>query len=423
VDLKPVAARQPIFDTHQRVFGYELLFRSGFENCFIFPDGDVATSRVLDSFMIEGLEALWRPQKAFINFTRNALLNGLANLLPSKTLTVEILEDIEPDPPMIETCLKLKRQGYQIALDDLTTLEKRKPFLELADIVKVDFALTDEAQQQEMARRLRVRGVKLLAEKVETRDQFEKAAGWGYHYFQGFFFCQPQIISAREIPAFKAAYLQLLHAVHRKELNFGEIERILRRELSLSYRLLRYLNSPLFGLRGEVRSLRHALALLGEQHIKRWAALFSTMMLASDKPPELLVTSLMRARFCELLAGPLAGKTEPADFFLLGLFSLIDALLGRPMKDILEGIPLAAEIKVSLLGGHNLHREVYECVLAVERADWNTLTQRAGKLGLQDEFVAGCYLQSVAWANEVVGQQTTRSASARAQGTRPLQRA
>jgi c-di-GMP-related signal transduction protein len=423
VDLKPVAARQPIFDVHQRVFGYELLFRSGFENCFVFPDGDVATSRVLDSFMIEGLEALWRPQKAFINFTRNALLNGLANLLPSKTLTIEILEDIEPDPPVVEACLTLKQEGYQIALDDVTSLEKRKPLLELADIVKVDFALTGEAEQQEIARRLRVRGVKLLAEKVETRDQFEKAAGWGYHYFQGFFFCQPQIISAREIPAFKTAYLQLLHAVQRKELNFGEIERILRRELSLSYRLLRYLNSPLFGLRGEVRSLRHALSMLGEQHVRRWATLFSTMMLASDKLPELLVTSLARARFCELLADPLAGKAEPADFFLLGLFSLIDAILGRPMKDILEGIPLAAEIKVSLLGFHNLHREVYECVLAVERADWTALSQRASKLGLQDEFVADCYLQSVAWANEVVGHQTTRSASTRPQGARPLQRA
>jgi len=422
VDLKPVAARQPIFDAHQQVFGYELLFRSGFENCFIFPDGDVATSRVLDSFMIEGLEALWRPQKAFINFTRNALLNGFANLLPSQTLTVEILEEIEPDPPVIEACLKLKQQGYQIALDDVTTLEKRQPLLELADIVKVDFALTDDGQQQEIARRLRMTGVKLLAEKVETRDQFEKAAGWGYHYFQGFFFCQPQIISAREIPAFKTAYLQLLHAVHRPELNFGEIERILRRELSLSYRLLRYLNSPLFGLRGEVRSLRHALSMLGEQHVKRWAALFSTMMLASDKPPELLVISLTRACLCELLARPLAGETDSADFFLLGLFSLIDALLGRPMEDILEGIPLAAGIKVSLLGGNNLYREVYECVLAVERADWNALTQRTGKLGLQDQFVAGCYLQSVAWANEVFGQQAARSASARPQGARPLQK-
>ena len=421
MDLKPVAARQPIFNAQQRVFGYELLFRSGFENCFVFPDGDMATSRVLDSFMIEGLEALWRPQKAFINFTRNALLNGLANLLPSQTLTVEILEEVEPDPPVIEACLKLKQQGYQIALDDVISLDERQPFLELADIIKVDFSLTDEAQQRKMARRLRARGVKLLAEKVETRDQFEKAAAWGYHYFQGFFFCQPQIISAREMPAFKTAYLQLLHAVHRPELDFGEIERILRHELSLSYRMLRYLNSPLFGLRGEVRSLRHALSLLGEQHIRRWAALLSTIMLASDKPPELLVTSLTRARFCELLAGPLGEKAEPADFFLLGLFSLIDAILGRPMKDVLEGIPLAAAIKTGLLGGPNLHRDVYECVLAVEKADWNTLTQRAGELGLPDAFVADCYLRSVEWANEV-GRQTASTESARPQSTRPLQR-
>jgi c-di-GMP-related signal transduction protein len=411
VETKPIAARQPIFDTHQRVFGYELLFRSGFENCFTFSDGDVATSRVLDSFMLQGLETLWHHQRAFINFTSNALLNGLATLLPVETLTVEILENVEPDLPVVAACLKLKNLGYKIALDDVTSLERQKPLLELADIIKVDFSLTDEGQQREIARRLGRRGVKLLAEKVETSEQFKQAASWGYHYFQGFFFCKPQVISARDIPAFKATYLRLLQAVNRPELDFREVERVLRSELSLSYRLLRYLNSPLFGLHGEIRSLRQAISLLGEQYIKRWGAMLSTMMLASDKPAELLITSLTRAQFCELLSASLARNSDPADFFLLGLFSLIDTILDRPMEEILRGVDLAAEIKVSLLGGHNLHREVYECVLAVERADWSALTQRVGKLGLQDQFVAGCYLQSVEWANEVFGQTGSASVS------------
>ena len=422
MDTKPIAARQPIFDARQRAFGYELLFRSGFENCFTFPDGDAATSRVLDSFMLQGLETLWQRQRAFINFTGNALLNGLATLLPVETLTVEILETVEPNPSVVAACLKLKKLGYQIALDDVTSLERQKPLLDLADVVKVDFSLTDAGQQREIARRLARRGVKLLAEKVENSEQFKQAASWGYHYFQGFFFCKPQVISARDIPAFKASYLQLLQAVHRPELDFREIERVLRHELSLSYRLLRYLNSPLFGLHGEIRSIRQAISLLGEQYIKRWAALLSTMMLASDKPAELLITSLTRARFCELLSTPLARRNDPADFFMTGLFSLIDTILDRPMEEILRGIDLAAEIKAALSGGHNLHRDVYECVLAVERADWAALTQRAGKLGLPDEFVASCYLQSVEWANELFGQHATNSAFPEPQETRQLQR-
>jgi len=423
VDTKPIAARQPIFDARQRVFGYELLFRSGFENCFSGSDGDVATSRVLDSFMLQSLETLWRRERAFINFTSNALLNGLATLLPARTLTVEILENVEPDPPTVAACLKLRKLGYQIALDDVTSLEKQKPLLDLADFVKVDFSLTDEKQQREIAHRLGQRQVKLIAEKVETGEQFKRATSWGYHYFQGFFFCQPQVISARDIPAFKASYLQLLQAVHRPELDFKEIEQALRHDVALSYRLLRYLNSPLFGFRAEIRSLRQAISLLGEQCIRRWVGLISTMMLASDKPQELLVTSLTRARFCELLSAPLSGRDEVPDFFLMGLFSLIDAMLDRPMEEVLQGIDLAPEIKAGLLGGRNLHRQVYEFVLALERADWNRLTECAVSLGLQDQFVAGCYLLSIEWANEVLNQQAPKLSSTDQQSTRSLQRA
>ncbi len=423
MDAKAVAARQPIFDAHQRVFGYELLFRSGFENCFTFPDGDPTPSRVLDPFMLQSLETLSHHQRAFINFTGSALLNGLATLLPAETLTVEILENPEPDPQVVAACLKLKQLGYHIALDGVTSLERQKPLLDLANIVKVDFSLTDAGQQREIARCLGERRVKLVAAKVETSEQFKQAASWGYDYFQGFFFRQPQVISAREIPAFKATYLQLLQAVHRPELDFREIEGVLRHDVALSYHLLRYLNSPRFGFCGEIRSLRQAISLIGEQYVRRWAILLSTMMLAGDKPEEVLITSLTRARFCELLSAPLAGRDEPADFFLMGLFSLIDTILDRPMEEVLQGIDLAADIKGALLGRHNsLHRDVYEIVLALERADWNALAECAGKLVLEESFVADCYLQSLQWADEIFGEKTTKQGSTGPQGTRPLQR-
>jgi len=419
VDTRPIAARQPIFDAHERVFGYELLFRSGFENCFTGTNGDLATSRVLDALMLENLETLWHRERAFINFTSNALLNGLATLLPPRTLTVEILENVKPDPPVVAACLKLRKLGYQIALDDVTSLGRQEAFLDLANFVKVDFSLTDDKRQREIAHRLRQRNVKLMAEKVQTSEQFKQAASWGYHYFQGFFFCEPQVISAREIPAFKVSYLQLLQAVYRSALDFREIERTLRQDVALSYRLLRYLNSPLFGFRAEIRSLRQAISLLGEQCLRRWVVLLSTMMLASDKPEELLVTSLTRARFCELLSARLAGRDDVADFFLVGLFSLIDTMLDRPMEEVLQGIDLASEIKVALLGGHNLHRQIYQCVLALEQADWKTLAERSGNLGLNDQFVARCYLQAIEWANEVLSQQAPSTPSTGQPSTLP----
>ena len=422
MDGKAIAARQPVFDAHQRVLGYELRFRSGFENCLTLSESDVHPSLVLDSLMRQRLETLLHRQRAFISFTGTALVSDLATLLPAEALTVEILDNVEPVPPVIAACLKLKKLGYQIALDGVASLEGQKPLLDLANIVTVNFSLTDTGQQRDIARRLGLRRVKLLAEKVDTSEQFKQAASWGYHYFQGFFFCKPQLASAREIPAFKTTYLQLLQAVHRPELDFREIERLLRHDVSLSYRLLRYLNSPRFGFRGEIRSHRQAISLLGEQYVRRWAVLLSTVMLASDKPEELLITSLTRARLCELLAVPLSGRDEPAEFFLMGLFSLIDTMLDRPMEEVLQGIDLAADIKLALLGRHNLHRDVYECVLALERADWDALAQSADKLVLEEGFVAACYLQAVDWANEVFGEKATKPASTDPQGVRSLQK-
>jgi len=400
VESKPVAARQPIFDSQQRVFAYELLFRSSLDNFFAFPDGDQATSRVMDSVLSLGLDHLLGGRAAFINFTRQALLKDLATLFPTDGLTVEVLESVEPDEEVLAACRRLKEMGYQLALDDIISVEVPNPLLSLSDIVKVDFILTSDYQKAEIPRKLRPRGVKLLAEKVETREEFDRAVAWGYEYFQGFFLCSPQIIAAREIPAFKLNQLQLLKVLHGRELDFDEIERVLSRDLSFSYRLLRYINSALFGLRSQVRSIRHALSLLGEIMIKRWVAMVVLAAIASDKPAELLRVALLRARFCELLSAPLAPHEQQGDFFLLGLFSVIDACLNQPMEAVAADLPLAPEIKNGLLGADNLHGRLFRCVSAFERANWAALTTVANSLKLTAEFVSECYRQSVEWVNE-----------------------
>lgn len=399
-EAKPVAARQPIFDSEQRVFAYELLFRSSRDNYYAFPDGDQATSRVMDSVLSLGLDRLLGGRAAFINFTRETLINELARLIPAERLTIEVLETVPMDEKVVATCRRLKQLGYQLALDDIISIEADHPLLSLVDIVKVDFCRASECQKAEIPRQLRPRGVKLLAEKVEQREEFDRAVAWGYHYFQGFFFCRPQIIAACDIPAFKLNQLQLLKVLHTTELDFDEIERILSRDLSFSYRLMRYLNSALFGLRNEIHSIRHALALLGEILIKRWVAMVVLAAIASDKPAELLRVALLRARFCELLSWPLVPRKEQGDFFLLGLFSVIDACLNQPMKVVAADLPLAPEVKDGLLGGDNLHGRVFRCVSAFERADWAAVTTLADCLKLSAEFIGESYLHSVEWVNE-----------------------
>ena len=400
VKAKPVAARQPIFDSRLRVFAYELLFRSSLDNFFAFPDGDQATSRVMDCVLSLGLDRLLAGHPAFINFTRETLIEDLATLLPAKHLTIEVLESVKPDLEVLQACRHLKQLGYQLALDDVASLDFDNPLLGIADIVKIDFSLASESQKAGIPRQLRGRGIKLVAEKVEERQEFDRAVAWGYDYFQGFFFCSPQMISARDIPAFKLNQLQLLKVLRRTELDYDEIEHILSRDLSFSYRLLRYLNSALFGLRSEVRSIRHALSMLGEILIKRWVAMVVLAAIASDKPAELLRVALLRARFCELLSAPLVPRDEQGDFFLLGLFSVVDACLNQPMKVVAADLPLTPEVKDGLLGAGNVHGRVFQCVSAFERADWAAVAGLAGSLNLTAEFVGESYLQSLEWASE-----------------------
>src|SRR5581483_900929 len=319
-------ARQPIFDPHLKVFGYELLFRSSTENFCPAGDWDKASGSVIDSFLL-GLNVLTEGGRAFINFTNNALLDGFASMLPKENVVVEVLESVKPDPEILAACTKLKGLGYTIALDDVTSLEERGPLLKLADFVKVDFAAITWREKGQIAKQLRGTGIQALAEKVETAEDFQQAKDLGYGLFQGYFFLKRQVFSARDIPAFRPNYLRILQAVHRPELNFAELEGILKREVSLSYRLLRYLNSPCCGLRHEITSLRHALSMLGENEIRRWVSLVVVAGIGTEKQAEIISMSIIRARFCELIAERLARQAGPTDCFLMGLLSLLDAIL------------------------------------------------------------------------------------------------
>ena len=396
-------ARQPIFDTSEKVFGYELLFRHGLENYFHSSDVDAASRSTVDSSLLMGLDLLCDRHRAFVNCTRDVLLKGYVTLLPPHQTVVEILESVPPDAAVISACQRLKEAGYMIALDDFLPEDPRQPLTDLADIIKVDLRCTPPEQRAAMVRQYGPWRCRMLAEKVETREEFLSARNQGFVYFQGYFFRQPEIMTTREIPGNRINYVRLLQVVSHAELDLFEVEKIIKVEASVCYRLLRYLNSPLFGMAREVHSVRHALSIMGEREVRRWVRLVATIGAAQDKSTELVFTALVRARFCELLAPHVAHGES--DLFFLGLLSLMDVILEAPMEALLDKLPLDRETTEVLLGRENRLRPIYQLMLAQESGEWESSSQLARQLHLDDGAVGEYYWQAMQWAREVSGGQ------------------
>jgi c-di-GMP-related signal transduction protein len=415
-------ARQPIFTNKELVYGYELLFRSSLANVFDAVDGEAASRAVADHLMTLG-KALTDNRFAFINCPPEFLVKDYAMLLPRTNTVVEVLETVEPSPDVIAACRRLKQAGYLIALDDFAPDTESLAFVELADIIKVDFLATTPAVREEMVRAFSPKGIHLLAEKVETREDFRHADGLGYKYFQGDFFCRPQVIASKRIPASKLNYLRVLNLISRPELDLVALEEVISSEVSLCYKLLRYLNSSAFGFRNEIRSVRHALALLGQTEVRKLVAVAAAISVAEDKPPELIATALLRAKLCEQVASHLSQQLNRSNGslpFIVGMFSVMDAMLGRPMADILDQLALPPQAKEALLGHENGLRDVFELVYAYEMGNWGAVNWYAAKLHVDETLMPIMYFDSLEWSKLVFNVSTAPPAQA---GAEPLRTA
>jgi c-di-GMP-related signal transduction protein len=397
-------ARQPIFDADLNVFGYELLFRSNFINTYDGTDGDKATYDVIaNSFLLIGIETLTNGKKAFINFTANSLKNNIPAMLPKSLIAVEILEDVVPDEEIINVCKVLKKNGYLLVLDDFVFKPEFMPLIELADIIKVDFRITQHEERQEIIQRLRGYPVKFLAEKVETKKEFQDALNMGYSYFQGYFFCEPLVLSGKNLPGYKTNYLHILQEVNQPEIEFEQIEAIIRKDVALSYKLLKFINSSIFGFRNTISSLRQALTLLGKKELTKWISLIVLKNVADDKPGELILESLIRARFAEKLASIKIWKKQAPDAFLMGMFSHIDVLLDRPLNEILNEIHLDEEIKQALLEQkHNKLSVLYKLIQSYEQGKWRAYSSYADELEIDERYVLQSYREALIWAHDLV---------------------
>ena len=387
------------FDRDLRVCAYELLYRSCRNGCARAPDPVLATTQVLsESLLGFGLDALLGGKLGFVNFPRELLVGELPFPLPKTALVIEILESVVPDAEVVEACRRLQAQGYLLALDDVGPTT---PTLSLADLVrfiKVDFAATTSAERRRLVRRYGRLGCSMLAEKLESRADFLCAQHEGFDRFQGYFFAKPVILARQEILVSKFNHLRLLAEIQRPELDFKRIEDLLKGEVGLCHRLLRYLNSARFGLCARVTSIHRGLTLLGEEHVRRWVALAALPALAADKPDQLVETAVVRGEFCELLAPHLGLGSRRSELFLMGMFSLLDVMVGRPLEEILDEIGLPDDIRDVLVGKpdpsgrlHLLHR----LVTTYEQGDWCRVALAAEELGLPPESVSDLYLEAV----------------------------
>jgi len=362
----------------------------------------MATSQLIDnSLFIMGLDNLVGNRLAFINMTRTALLSQLVQLLPKDGVVIEVLETVEPDDEVIAACKEMKKQGYMIALDDFVHKPSFEPLLRLADFVKIDFITSKTKERQLYSKHFLPRGLQLLAEKVETHEEVQEALDLGYSLFQGYFFCRPEMVKGKTIPEYKINYLRFLQELSRPDLDFDELEGIIKQEVSLSIKLLRLLNSAAMGLRQRVTSIKHALVLLGERSLKKWASLIAFTNLGDDKPSELLLTCLLRARFCETIGKKANLGHSELELFLTGMFSAIDAVMNRPMAEVVDMVSLPEQVSKTLLGEETPFTPFYQLVLSYERAEWETVPELAASIHLTEQQIFEGYKESVQWAQQV----------------------
>jgi len=396
------AARQPILDVNKNLYAYELLFRDSINNVFPEIDGDEATSKMIEASKFNmGISDFTSNKLAFINFTLETLSQGYPEMLTNEEVVVEILETVKPGKKLLSLCQDLHSKGYIIALDDYEHQSVWAYFYPFIKIIKIDIQKTNIDEIKQIIESIKEHPhIDLLAEKVETYQEYDQALQLGFKYFQGFFFAKPEMIKTKSLSPSQLAMAELLYETSKPELDLNSITGVFERDISLSYKLLRYANSAIFRRRNEISTIKQALVILGSSELKRFMGLMFAVTANPDKPTELIKTAMIRAKFCELVATDMTSQIDDSIAFLTGLLSMIDAILDEELSIVLDKLPLAAEIKEPLLTRKGIMAAIIKLVELIEHAQWDKTNIIMEKLKLDKERAVKHYNTALAWADE-----------------------
>jgi c-di-GMP-related signal transduction protein len=326
--------RQPILDRGWNIAGYELLFRSSHANFRDSTDDVSATSQVIANAVLGfGLDRLIGGKPAFINFDRTLLLGDWTTVLPPEKVVIEIVEGVEPDAQVLAACEALRERGYALAFHPSGDDNRAAEFAPFVDILRVDFQKTTPADQESLVRRYQKLNIRMIAGKVETEAEFVRASQLGYQYFQGYFFASPIVLQTNRVPASKMSGLRLVKLIQHDDMDFDSVEEVIRLDIAFSHSLLTYVNSAAFQWSNRIESVRQGLLLLGTDGVRQWAWMASLSSLGENRPPVLVAQVLIRGRFCETISSLMTLPAGDADPFLIGMFSLLDAILQSPSRE------------------------------------------------------------------------------------------
>lgn len=396
-------ARQPIFDINNNVIAYELLFRSGYENAYNNIDGNKATLNVIgNSFYGFNFRKITDNKKAFINFTEKLISSEIATILPKEYVAIEILENIEPTDEIINACEKLKKQGFILALDDFVFDKKYYKLIEIVDLIKVDFMSTKGIDRKKIFDLLKINNkIKFLAEKVENKEEYNEAAYYGYTYFQGYYFSKPVVLSTRSVSTNETTALRILKLINDKDFNFSDLEVLILQDVSIVYKLTKLINSSTYCIKNKIKSIKYAIALLGEKEIVKWLYVILLNDLKGNNPEELIKVSLQRARFCELICNMSIYKGKSFIAYVTGLFSVMDAILNCSMESVIEDIYINDEIKEALIGKENILNIILNLAISFEKGEWENAEGYANKINIDINEVSTIYLETLKWVDDI----------------------
>ncbi len=393
-------ARQGIYDKNGKVVAYELLYRNSMENSYNpLIEDEVSTYKVIENISSFGLDILTNKKRAFVNFSEALIMKDIATLLPKENVVIEVLETVNPSEEIINKLLSLKDLGYYIALDDVVEVEHIVKFIGVIDIVKVDFRLATSEARKKIAYICNKYNIDMLAEKVETSEELNEAKGLGYIYFQGYYYSKPSIFLGKDIAVKNTSIFMLLVELIKENYDIDKVEYIMKTDVALTYKFLKFINSSYFNFLQEIKSIRQAIILIGREELRKWLSILTVVEMSSinDGYANIII---IRAKFCEEIANIISPNYAP-QAFMVGLFSNMHQMIEKNIDYVVKELPLNSEIKNALLGEQNVLKDILDLALAYENVDSDKITEMRKKMSINEDLLWRIYSKSIEWCSNI----------------------